>query len=161
MTLRHGRSTRSPLGPGIDLDQNNKPCDGLSSAYSGEWRKHLEDVMTKLKSLTIAAALLAGGTSLAVAQNGPATGNEPPVAGGGGGNPVLNYGWGALGYWGAPAYWGATGYGGAPVAPGYPSAPGYLAGPRYGTVAPGYAAGPRRVATTRHGHIYMYAPRTK
>ena len=44
--------------------------------------------MTTLKSLTILAALLAGGTSLAVAQNGPATGGEPPVAGGAGGNPA-------------------------------------------------------------------------
>jgi hypothetical protein len=102
-----------------------------------------------LKSFTIFAALLAGGTSLAMAQNGPATGNEPPVAGGGGGSPVLDYGW------------GATGYGGAPVAPGYLAAPGYLVAPGYGTVEPGYVTGPRRVATTRHGRIYMYAPRTK
>jgi hypothetical protein len=112
-------------------------------------------IMITLKSLTIFAALLAGGTSLAMAQNGPATGNEPPVAGGAGGSPVLNYGWGA------PGYWGATGYRGAPVAPGYLAAPGYLVAPGYGTVAPGYVAGSRRVATTRHGHIYMYAPRTK
>jgi hypothetical protein len=34
------------------------------------------------KSLAVVAALLAGGTSLAIAQNGPATGGEPPVAGG-------------------------------------------------------------------------------
>jgi hypothetical protein len=39
--------------------------------------------MTMLKSLTIVATLLAGGASLAMAQNGPATGNEPAVAGGG------------------------------------------------------------------------------
>ena len=45
-----------------------------------------------LKTLTIAAALLAGAASLAVAQNGPATGGEPPVAGGAGGNPLLDYG---------------------------------------------------------------------
>ena len=38
--------------------------------------------MTTLKILTIVAALLAGGTSLAIAQNGPATGGQPPVAGG-------------------------------------------------------------------------------
>jgi hypothetical protein len=37
----------------------------------------------------IVAALLAGGISLAMAQNGPATGGEHPVAGGaaGGGGP--------------------------------------------------------------------------
>ena len=44
------------------------------------------------KTLTIAATLLAGAASLAVAQNGPATGGEPPVAGGAGGNPLLDYG---------------------------------------------------------------------
>jgi hypothetical protein len=43
--------------------------------------------MTTVKSLAI-IALLAGGTSLAMAQNGPATGAEPPVAGGAGGNPA-------------------------------------------------------------------------
>ena len=45
--------------------------------------------MTTLKTLAIVAAFLAGGTSLAMAQNGPATGAERPVAGGaaGGGPP--------------------------------------------------------------------------
>jgi hypothetical protein len=43
--------------------------------------------MTTVKSLAI-IALLVGGTSLAMAQNGPATGGEPPVAGGAGGNPA-------------------------------------------------------------------------
>jgi hypothetical protein len=38
--------------------------------------------MSTLKSLTIVAVLLAGGTSVAMAQNGPATGGERPVAGG-------------------------------------------------------------------------------
>ena len=42
------------------------------------------------KGLVIVAALLLGGTSLAMAQNGPATGNEPPVAGGAAGNPILD-----------------------------------------------------------------------
>jgi hypothetical protein len=56
-------------------------------------------MMTTLKTLTIVAALLAGGTSLAIAQNGPATGGERPVAGGangggwGGGAPVYRYGY--------------------------------------------------------------------
>ena len=36
--------------------------------------------MTTLKGLTMVAALLAGGASLAMAQNGPPTGsNQPPV----------------------------------------------------------------------------------
>jgi hypothetical protein len=38
--------------------------------------------MATLKTVTLAAALIAGATSLAIAQNGPATGGEPPVAGG-------------------------------------------------------------------------------
>jgi hypothetical protein len=55
--------------------------------------------MTTLKIVTIAAVLLVGDASLAIAQNGPATGGQPPVAGGAGGG-----GW----YGGAPGY----GYGG-------------------------------------------------
>jgi hypothetical protein len=43
--------------------------------------------MTTMRSLAI-IALLVGGTSLAMAQNGPATGGEPPVAGGAAGNPA-------------------------------------------------------------------------
>ena len=43
--------------------------------------------MTTLKTLTIVAALLAGGASLAIAQNGPATGGEHPMAGGAAGGP--------------------------------------------------------------------------
>jgi hypothetical protein len=43
--------------------------------------------MTTVKSLAI-IALLAGGTTLAMAQNGPVTGGEPPIAGGAGGNPA-------------------------------------------------------------------------
>jgi hypothetical protein len=42
--------------------------------------------MTAIKSLAI-IALLVGGTSLAMAQNGPATGGQPPVAGGAAGEP--------------------------------------------------------------------------
>jgi hypothetical protein len=52
-----------------------------------------------LKTLTIVTALLAGGTSLAVAQNGPATGGQSPVAGGANGGS-----WGAGWYGGAPVY---------------------------------------------------------
>jgi hypothetical protein len=45
--------------------------------------------MTIVKGLAI-VALLVGSTSLAVAQNGLPTGNEPPVAGGAYGNPILD-----------------------------------------------------------------------
>ena len=38
--------------------------------------------MTTLKSLMMVSALLLGGTSLGMAQNGPPTGGQPPVAGG-------------------------------------------------------------------------------
>ena len=38
--------------------------------------------MTTLKTITMAAAMIAGATSLAMAQSGPATGGQPPVAGG-------------------------------------------------------------------------------
>jgi hypothetical protein len=55
--------------------------------------------MTTLRNLTIIAALLAGGTSLAIAQNGLPTGGDRPVAGGAnGGGPyyghVYRYGYG-------------------------------------------------------------------
>jgi hypothetical protein len=50
-------------------------------------------ITTTLKSLTIVAALLAGGTSLAMAQNGPATGGEHPVAGGAAGGPYYGPLW--------------------------------------------------------------------
>jgi hypothetical protein len=43
--------------------------------------------MTTLKMM-IVSALLVGGASLAVAQNGPATGGQAPVAGGAAGNPA-------------------------------------------------------------------------
>jgi hypothetical protein len=57
--------------------------------------------MTILKSVIVATALLAGGTSLALAQNGPATGGERPVAGGANGG-----GWGG-GWYGRGWYGGA------------------------------------------------------
>ena len=59
--------------------------------------------MSTLKTLTIVAALLAGGTSLALAQNGPATGGQSPVAGGGNGGWYPGYGYG-YGYPAAPLY---------------------------------------------------------
>jgi hypothetical protein len=44
--------------------------------------------MTTLKSLMMVGALLVSGASLAVAQNGAATGGQAPVAGGAVGNPA-------------------------------------------------------------------------
>jgi hypothetical protein len=67
-----------------------------------------------LKGLTIVAALLAGGTSLAMAQ-GPGTGAYPPVAGGAGGNPITNPGYYG-GYYATGGYTAAPGYA-VPVAP--------------------------------------------
>jgi hypothetical protein len=50
-------------------------------------------ILTALKTFTILAVLLAGGTALAMAQNGPATGGERPVAGGAnGGGPAYGGG---------------------------------------------------------------------
>jgi hypothetical protein len=63
-----------------------------------------------LKALTLFAALLVGGTSLAIAQNGLPTGGEPPVAGGAAGNPITN-----PGYYGG--YYATGGYVAAPEAP--------------------------------------------
>jgi len=67
-------------------------------------------MMTTLKILTIVAALVASGTSLAMAQNGLPTGGQRPVAGGANGG-----GW-AGGWWygGAPVYGYRYGYGYAP-----------------------------------------------
>ena len=45
--------------------------------------------MTALKRLLIVTAFLAGGPSLAMAQNGLPTGGYPPVMGGAGGNPAV------------------------------------------------------------------------
>ena len=45
--------------------------------------------MTALKRLLIVTALLAGGSSLAMAQNGLPTGGYPPVMGGAGGYPAV------------------------------------------------------------------------
>jgi hypothetical protein len=93
--------------------------------------------MTTLKTLTIVAALLAGGTSLALAQNGPATGGLPPVAGGPGGYPGYGY--------------AASGYGYAATAPLYDyAAPGY----GYGAVAP--ATGRSTIVTP--GSAYAAPP---
>jgi hypothetical protein len=97
--------------------------------------------MTTLKTLTIVAALLACGTSLALAQNGLPTGGESPVAGGANGNSAVP----------GPAYpgFGYSGY--------YLAAPGYGAQPGF-VEEPGTPAIPRRAAAVHHRNIYMYAP---
>jgi hypothetical protein len=115
--------------------------------------------MITLKSITIVAALLAGGTSLAVAQNGIPTGGEPPVAGGAGGNPITNPGYYG-GYYATGGYIAAPGY----AVPGYVM-PGYMA-PGYAQPAPqpGYVGAeepspaPGTVAVTHHRSMYMYVP---
>ena len=80
-----------------------KSRDAFSSKRLGECRrKRFRSYnMTTLKTLTIVAALLASGTSLAMAQNGPPTGGYRPVAGGANGG-----GWagGSWYYGGAPVY---------------------------------------------------------
>jgi hypothetical protein len=79
--------------------------------------------MTILKSVVVATVLLAGGSSLAIAQNGPAMGGEHPAAGGAAGG---GWGW----YGGAPGY----GYGW------YGGAPGYS----YGYISPRYSPNDRK-----------------
>jgi hypothetical protein len=73
--------------------------------------------MTTLKTVTIVAALLAGGTSLAMAQNGPPTGGQRPVAGGANGGGWAGGWYGGGWYVGAPGY--GYGYGYAPYRPLY------------------------------------------
>jgi hypothetical protein len=63
--------------------------------------------MTTFKTFTIVVALLAGGTSLAMAQNGPPTGGQRPVAGGANGGGWYGGGW----YGSAPVYGYRYGYG--------------------------------------------------
>ena len=52
--------------------------------------------MAIFKTVTIAAALIAGATSLAIAQNGQPTGNEQPVAGGAAASGAPSGGSGAM-----------------------------------------------------------------
>ena len=67
--------------------------------------------MTILKSVMVATVLLAGGSSLAIAQNGPATGAERPVAGGANGGGWGGGWYGRGWYSGAPVYRYGYGYG--------------------------------------------------
>ena len=67
--------------------------------------------MTTLKTLTLVVAVLVGGISLAMAQNGLPTGGQSPVAGGanGGGWGGGWYAGGAYGY-GYRPYWNLYAY---------------------------------------------------
>src|SRR6516225_5707388 len=100
---------------------NNVPCDAFSSARVGECRRFGNTHMTLKTTLTIVAALLAGGTSLAMAQNGPATGGG--WSGGWYGGGWYGDGWYRNGWYGDAAPPG-YGYGYAPGY-GYGYAPGY------------------------------------
>jgi hypothetical protein len=94
-------------------------------------------MMTTLKTMTIAAALLAGGTSLATAQYG-------------GWYPGYGYGYGGLYDYGAP------GYGYAATAPLYNyAAPAYAAPATAGTTIIIVNPGP---AYTAPRPLYSYAP---
>jgi hypothetical protein len=101
--------------------------------------------MTTLKTLTIAAALLLGGSSLAVAQNGLPTGGQMPVAGGAAGGWYPGYGYG-YGYAAAPIYdYAAPAYGyAAPayVAPRYAPRVYSVPAPLYGYYAAPYGPAP-------------------
>ncbi len=104
-------------------------------------RKH-GDKMTTLKSLAI-LALLVGSTPLAFAQSGPATGGQPPIAGGAAGNPANP---------------GPPGPGVIPHDATRPQAT--AASPYMQSAAPpmGTASGTRIVhRTTSHRHMYMSA----
>src|SRR5215471_10817753 len=63
---------------------------GFFAVTRGSGALAVEGSMTTLKSLMMVGALLVGGASLAVAQNGPATGSQAPVAGGAAGNPAAS-----------------------------------------------------------------------
>jgi hypothetical protein len=98
--------------------------------------------MTTLKTVTIAAALLVGGASLAMAQNGLPTGGQSPVAGGANGGWYPGYAY-SYGYAAAPLYdYAAPAYGYAATAPLY-----NYAAPAYGYAAPAYSA-PATAGTT-------------
>jgi hypothetical protein len=92
-----------------------KPIEG-SSAGSGS----MENIMTRSARVGLAAVLLLGGATMAMAQNGPATGGYPPARW----NPNF---YGNYGYSYYPRY-----YGYYPV---YPAVPGYWN--YYQTSAPG------------------------
>jgi hypothetical protein len=95
--------------------------------------------------ITIVAALLAGATSLAMAQNGLPTGGQRPVAGGANGG-----GWGG-GWYGGGWYASAPGYG---YGYGYAAPVADLAAPAYGVRSPRLCGARTRV----HGTAGLCSP---
>ena len=83
----------------------------------------MEKIMTRSARIGLATALLLGGTTITMAQNGPPTGGYPPARW----NPNF---YGHYGYSHYPRY-----YGYYPVYPVYPAVPGYW--DYYQTSAPG------------------------
>src|SRR5215470_8614668 len=75
----------------------------------------LEQIMKRSARIGLAAALLVGGATIAMAQNGPATGGYPPARW----NPNF---YGHYGYSYYPRYYGPHYYG---YYPDYPAVPGY------------------------------------
>ena len=77
--------------------------------------------------IALAAALIMGGTTFAMAQNGPATGGYPPAAK----NPNLGYGYydyypgPAQPYYGTPYSYGGYSYDNPGYTYGYTGAPGW------------------------------------
>jgi hypothetical protein len=107
--------------------------------------------MSKALVLGAAAlALFASAATTAMAQNGPATGGQPPVAGGANGYPGYGYGYG----YAAPLYdYAAPAYGYAATAPLYNyAAPAY----GYGAVAP--ATGGSTIIIVTPGSAYTAPP---
>jgi hypothetical protein len=87
----------------------------------------LERMMKQIPQIALATALILGGTTFALAQNGPATGGYPPAAK----NPNLGYGYYdyyAPGYaephYGTPYSYGGYSYYYPGYNYGYPEAPG-------------------------------------
>jgi len=111
--------------------------------------------MTTLKTVTIGAALLASGASLAMAQNGLPTGGQSPVAGGANGGWYPGYGYG----YAAPLYdYAAPAYGYAATAPLYNyAAPAYAAPATAGTTVIVVTPAPAYTAPVGSGY-YNYAP---
>jgi len=109
--------------------------------------------MTTLKTVTIGAALLASGASLAMAQNGLPTGGQSPVAGGANGGWYPGYGYAA------PLYdYAAPAYGYAATAPLYNyAAPAYAAPATAGTTVIVVTPAPAYTAPVGSGY-YNYAP---
>jgi hypothetical protein len=104
------------------------------------WRQ----VMTTLKTVTIAAALLAGGASMAMAQNGLPTGGWYP-----------GYGYG----YAAPLYDYAAPYGYAATAPLYNyAAPGYVTSAPAGTTVIIVSPAPAYTAPAVTSGYYNYVP---